>query len=166
MITTVRGASTWAFGPGGGGNGGVGPIRDLTDVDPTVPDTLGWRAWRFYNDHLISPTQGIEWPDAELRVSEWDESDVVRGVAGIHALLVPVDWKFADPLKCGVGSDVPVHGIVERFGQFVLGTEGWRAEWVVVRELATRDKMIAKQLKKTYPDVVVHHIKQTSEVIQ
>ena len=49
-----------------------------------------------------------------------------------------------------------VHGIVERFGRYVLGTEGWRAEWVVIRKLMAPNTKTALALMRKYPDVVVH----------
>ena len=38
----------------------------------------------------------------------------------------------------------------------VLGTEGWRAEWVVIRELLAPDAPTALALMRSYPEVRVH----------
>jgi hypothetical protein len=120
-----------------------------------APDTLGWRGWRWDGQVLISPMQGTEWHDATLRVLEWADSAAVRGVAGIHARRLPRDWRRADPAATEIGH-CTVHGIVERFGRYVLGTEGWRAEWVVIRELMAPDTETALALMRRYPEVKVH----------
>jgi hypothetical protein len=62
--------------------------------------------------------------------------------------------EFKHPFCCDV------HGIVERFGRYVLGTEGWRAEWCVIRELMAPDAKTALALMKRYPKVKVHVRKQ------
>lgn len=134
---------------------------DLPAVD-SMPDTFGWRGWYFDGTVLVSPSYQTKWNDAELRVAHWDESDVVRGVAGIHALLAPKNWMTCDPGHTEIGPQ-PVHGIVERFGRFVLGTMGWRAEWVIIRELATHDKEIGLKLKQAYPDAKIHWVRLRSE---
>lgn len=93
-------------------------------------------------------------------VPDWSEADAVRGVAGIHAHLVPKHWKIMgtehaeyvaalDPMR--------VHGVVERFGKYVLGTEGWRAEWVVIKELMAPSTKIGLEIEQAYPDVIVHY---------
>jgi hypothetical protein len=56
-----------------------------------------------------------------------------------------------------------VHGIVERFGRYVLGIEGWRAEWVVIRELLAPDAHTALALIRSYPEVRVH-VREQEEV--
>jgi hypothetical protein len=90
-----------------------------------APNTLGWRAWRWEGDVLLSPLQGTPWYEASLRADQWSDRAAVRGQAGIHALRIPSDWRSVNPRW------VPefthgwnVHGIVERFGRFVLGTAG------------------------------------------
>ena len=45
---------------------------------------------------------------------------------------------------------------IERFGRYVLGTEGWRAQWVVIRELMAPDSKTALALMGRYPEVKVH----------
>jgi len=123
--------------------------------DPDAPDTLGWRGWRFDGEVLISPTRGTRWCDNTLRAERWSDSDAVRGLGGIHARRLPRDWGQADPSVTDIGR-CDVHGIVERFGRYVLGTEGWRAEWVVIRELMAPDTETALALMRKYPDVRVH----------
>jgi len=65
------------------------------------------------------------------------------------------DWRRADPRLTEIGH-CDVHGIVERFGHYVLGTEGWRAQWVVIRELMAPDSKTALALMGRYPEVKVH----------
>src|SRR5262245_6306358 len=128
---------------------------------PDAPDTLGWRGWRWNGRVLVSPMQRTEGHDTTLRAEEWSDSAAVRGFAGIHARRLPRDWRKADPLLTEIGR-CDVHGIVERFGRFVLGTEGWRAEWVVIRELMAPDTKTALALMRKYPDVRVH-VKEQEE---
>lgn len=120
-----------------------------------LPDTLGWRGWlTTVTDGkavLRSPQQDTVWHDTELRCDKWCEDDVVRGVAGIHALLAPEHWQDL-VWEYGAAS---VTGLVERFGKFVLGEDGWRAEWVIVRELCAPPELAA-QLALSYPEVKIH----------
>jgi len=120
-----------------------------------APDTLGWRGWLWDGSVLISPVQRTPWHDTTLCVANWSDSAAVRGEAGIHARRMPRDWRRADPRLTEIGH-CHVHGIVERFGRYVLGTKGWRAEWVVIRELMARDTTTALALMRKYPDVRVH----------
>src|SRR5258707_15280438 len=54
--------------------------------------------------------------------------------------------------------EVPlITGIVERFGRYVLGTEGWRAEWVMIRKLKAPSTQIGLLLEQAYPDVEVFY---------
>jgi hypothetical protein len=96
-----------------------------------------------------------QWHEPTLRVEAWTNDAAVRGEAGIHAVRMPRDWLRADPELTEIGH-CDVHGIVERFGQYVLGTEGWRAEWVVIRELMAPNAETALALMRKYPDVRVH----------
>lgn len=129
--------------------------------DPDAPDTLGWRMWLWDAavQRLRSPFQGTVWHTPELRVDNWDTSVVLRGVAGIHARRVPIDWRRAKWV--GDGRSEPrwqansVTGIVERYGRYVLGTLGWRAEWVVIRKLRAPNDEIGLALERAYPDVEV-----------
>lgn len=119
-------------------------------------DTLGWRTWDWNQSKrcLTSPSQGTLWPDPELRVENWSTDAAVRGKAGIHACRLPRgDWR-----RAGRPSDMPggtIIGLLERFGRFVLGSEGWRAEWVIIKELVCADEALARQVKAAYPDIPV-----------
>lgn len=122
------------------------------------PDTLGWRTW-VWNPRercLMSPQQKVLWPGHDLVIKEpWNEADVVRGKSGIHACRLPKgDWKQA--LAPGDMPKGTILGLVERFGKFVLGAEGWRAEWVVIKELVAPDEAVARLLRATYPEVAIH----------
>lgn len=137
-------------------------------ADSAQPDTLGWREWKFdpSSERLKSPSQDTIWQEAELVVPYWDDGEAVRGVSGIHAHLVPKHWK----ILCAesgeyVQTDDPnrVHGIVERFGKYVLGTEGWRAEWVVIKELMAPSTEVGLKLEQAYPDVIVHYPEDEGE---
>ncbi len=128
--------------------------------DPKQPDTLGWREWIWSeaDQRLQSPSQKTVWPEAELVVPAWDDGEAVRGVSGVHAHLVPKHWKILGERhrEYAQGPD-RVHGIVERFGKYVLGTEGWRAEWVIIRELMAPSTEIGLKLEQAYPDVIIHY---------
>ena len=145
--------------------------------DPTVPNTLGWRSW--FMDPLTgilrSPHMGTPWPDAECRCTDWPEGrdNVVRSHAGIHAYLVPHFWRDAPTdhfENCTVDNDwssdideieIPlIHGLIERYGKYVLGTDGWRAEWAVIRALHAPTAVVAMVLKHVYPDVEVTYTGQ------
>jgi hypothetical protein len=134
------------------------------------PNTLGWRTWVWdmTANELRSPVQGTTWNGTELRCEGWDETDVVRGVAGIHAHLVPDDWHklvtpgapyqgraYAEFRSGGFRACVAVQGLVERFGRFVLGREGWRAEWVQIRRLAAPTDEIGLALEAAFPEVEI-----------
>lgn len=131
--------------------------------DPKFPDTLGWREWIWHesSEKLRSSSQGTEWVSDTLTAHYWDEADVIRGVAGIHALLVPRHWKVLHELGYSpIGNhryQEQVTGIVERFGKYVLGTDGWRAEQVVIRELMAPSTEIGLKLEQRYPNVIVHY---------
>jgi hypothetical protein len=122
---------------------------------PDAPDTLGWRGWKWNGSVLISPIKGTKWHDPTLRAEVWVDSAAVSGEAGIHAARVPRDWHRAGREFTEIGN-CEIHGIVERFGRYVLGTEGWRAEWVVIRELMAPDAETALALMRKYPEVRVH----------
>lgn len=126
------------------------------------PDTLGWRTWAWdaTNRCLRSPHTKTLWDSPEHRVPEWSTEEAVRGHAGVHACRLPRgDWRYSDkPADMPAGIIV---GLVERFGKFVLGTEGWRAEWVIIRELMAPNEFFAEELRRAYPEVVVHVAEQT-----
>ena len=153
------------------GSGGAGQFVGAStsralNRDPKQPDTLGWREWVWdeNSQRLKSPSQGTFWPEAELVVPHWDEAEAVRGAAGIHAHLVPKHWKILAHLHHEYAKGPNrVHGIVERFGKFVLGTEGWRAEWVIIRELMAPSTRVGLELEKKYPDVIVHYPDEEDE---
>ena len=128
--------------------------------DPRQPDTLGWRVWRWDGDVLVSPVQGTPWPRADLSTGDWHEEQVLRGVAGIHAHLVPRHWKIIAEMEQSPGE---VSGIVERYGRFVLGTDGWRAEQVVIRELLAPSTEIGLKLEQLYPDAIIHYPEEEKE---
>lgn len=131
--------------------------------DRSKPDTLGWRVWRLKKGVLHSPDQGTPWKTAILRASNWSDADAVRGAAGIHAALLPLaDWRLLDgPEGYGnIADPFCVSGIVERYGRFVLGTTGWRAEKVVIRELLAKTTEIGLLLEARYPDVKVYYLDQ------
>lgn len=130
--------------------------------DPNAPDTLGWRMWIWDAavQRLRSPMRkSAIWHTPELRVDHWDTREVLRGVAGIHARRVPIDWRRAiwieDRRTEPRWQDNAVAGIVERYGRYVLGTRGWRAEWVVIRKLLAPNNEIGLALERAYPDVEV-----------
>lgn len=137
-------------------------------IDLAYDNTFGWRSWIWspIAKKLMSPSQGTIWNEAELHCAAWDENATVRGLAGIHARLVPQDWTKATSSEVRPSSDWQHHGpgqfspptitgIVERFGRFVLGTEGWRAEWVVIRKLHAPSTDIGLALEAAYPDVEI-----------
>lgn len=141
------------------------PSTQAPKPDPKQPDTLGWREWTWDAKAkcLKSPSQGALWPTEQHIAHQWSETDAVRGVAGIHALLVPKHWKILHELghrPLGGSSGEVITGIVERFGKYVLGTEGWRAEQVIIRELLAPSTEIGLQLEQTYPNVIVHYSDQ------
>lgn len=136
-------------------------IRTFRCYDSTPsnvrPNTLGWRTWTWDRKAkcLKSPAQGVLWHGPELIAEDWDQASVVRGTSGIHACRLPRgDWKLADrPRDMPVGLVV---GLVERYGRYALGEVGWRAEWVIVRELLAPNEAVANTLRKYYPEVKVH----------
>ena len=125
-------------------------------VDPDAPDTLGWRAWNCRGGLLLSPLRRTHWHDATLKAETWSDEQAVRGAAGIHARRMPKDWLRVDARWFPEIGRCDVHGVVERFGRYVLGTEGWRAEWVIIRELMAPDTNTALALMQRYPEAKIH----------
>jgi hypothetical protein len=161
----MHATSSSSFGPS---HSGARHHPPLMAPDPKRPDTLGWREWRWSDaDKMLkSPSTGTLWPEAELVVPNWDEGEAVRGTSGIHAHLVPKHWKILGETGGGyvpAGDPSRVHGIVERFGKFVLGTEGWRAEWVVIKELMAPSTEVGLAIEQAYPDVIVHYPEDEGE---
>lgn len=151
-------------------------------LDPAAPNTMGWRWWVWNPERslLMSPIQRAVWETPELRCETWDEDQIVRGVAGIHARLVPLQWTTAVSDEVpqargwqseGIGSVgtsfyAPIiTGLVERFGRFVLGTEGWRAEHVVIRKLYAPTTAIGLEIERAYPDVEVVYPKPKATIV-
>lgn len=154
----------------------------LPTPKPNLPRDLnynndfGWRCWSWcqLEKKLYSPIQNILWPQAENHAHKYDTSDMVRGVAGIHARFVPENW---EGLECPDGMDamisslppsylaglygpnwkhrIEITGLVERFGKFVEGTEGWRSEWAIIRKLYAPTNEIGLDLEKAFPEVEV-----------
>lgn len=129
-----------------------------TDSRPSWkrPDTLGWRTfdWHPTKHCLMSPVQKTLWETPELRVENWSEVSAVRGHAGIHACRLPRgDWRKA---QCPHDMpNLPIVCLVERFGKFVLGKEGWRAEWVLIKEIMVPDEATARAARRVYPEIPV-----------
>jgi hypothetical protein len=126
----------------------------------TMPDTLGWRVWQWNGRTLVSPHQHTCWDTPELRAEHWSDESAVRGECGIHARRMPHNWRLAGwpyrgPQEGCVDAGVIVTGVVERFGRYVLGAEGWRAEIAIIRELMAPDVPTMLALMRTYPDVKV-----------
>src|SRR5262249_43963106 len=122
---------------------------------PDASDTLGWRGWRCNGSGLMPPARAAAGHETPPRADAWTTNAAVRGEAGSHAIRMPRDWLRADPAMTEIGG-CKVHGIVERFGHYVLGTEGWRAEWVVIRELMAPNAKTALALMQKYPEVRIH----------
>lgn len=122
----------------------------------TRPTTLGWRTWEWntLKRCLMSPAQHTLWPEPEHRVESWTAEGAVRGHAGVHACRLPRgDWRRARKPHDMPGA--PIVGLIERYGKFVLGTEGWRAEWVIIKELLCADEVLAAAVKAAYPEIPV-----------
>lgn len=140
----------------------VKDFLEYAEPDPGAPDTLGWRVWEWDSAEktLVSPQLRTSWKDAELIAPNWSTEDSIRGEAGIHALRLPKNWRKArwihSKLALTYTNPYPaVHGIVERFGRFVLGEDGWRAEWVIIRGLVAPSTEIGLELEMVYPDIEV-----------
>lgn len=146
------------------------PAQPKFKPSDAFPNTLGWRTWVWdiTTNELRSPVQGTAWNGTELRCETWDESDVIRGAAGIHAHLVPDNWHklvvpeapnqgraYAETRNGSFRACIAIQGVVERFGRFVLGTEGWRAEWVQIRRLAAPTEEIGLSLEAVFPEVEI-----------
>lgn len=144
--------------------------------DPIYNNDFGWRCWSWckLEKKLYSPIQNTEWPQAENHAHKYDESSMVRGVAGIHAKFVPEKWQ---ELECPDGIDfirnslptdylenlygtyykdrIEITGLVERFGKYVEGTDGWRSEWAIIRKLYAPSSEVGLDLERAFPEVEV-----------
>lgn len=141
----------------------------LSAPDPSAPDHLGWRCWIWDHDGevLQSPVMKHLWESEELRrlsCFQWDDSNEVGAHPGIHARRLPKhDWRTISPFAwCALLDEnlrdvTIIHGIVERFGRAVIGTLGWRAEHVVIRELLAPNTKIGLALERRYPHAVIHY---------
>ena len=117
--------------------------------------TLGIRSWLYDEDRgcLLSSTREFQWLQSRVTAESFTVSDTVFGDAGIHAHRLPRDvnyWLLKN--RHGYG---PVHGIVERFGLYVLGKKGWRSEHAQIRKLWAPTPKLAALLRTRYPDVEV-----------
>jgi hypothetical protein len=117
---------------------------------------LGWRVWVLADDgYLASPVRGSKWVSPALTAEQWNESDSLRGVAGIHALRLPSNWRHALWFHdLNVGS-YAIFGIVERFGRAIIGEDGWRAEHAIIRALVAPDAEAAAALALRYPEIEI-----------
>jgi hypothetical protein len=128
--------------------------------DPNWDNTFGWRIWAWNGKQLCSPTRGTIWPeDGILEADFWPETEqVLRGHAGIHATVTPVDWKQADRMhNVELLGRNHVDGIVERFGRAVIGDNGWRAERAVIRQIRAPSTEIGLAIEHQYPGVEVFY---------
>jgi hypothetical protein len=124
---------------------------------PTIPNYFGFRKWRWDEglQRLTSPYQRTVWETAELHAHQFAPGSLVSGVAGIHARLVPRNWwRLRTPEEQEVFG-VVVWGIVERFGAYVLGEQGWRAEHAVIRVLLAQSLRMQYDLERAYPGVPI-----------
>lgn len=176
VLFTGTGGAVMLTG-GGAGSVGITTVSSSTSSrprwmkpDPRQPDTLGWRAWVWdpVDELLRSPHQGSLWLVSQFCADTWSDEGAVRGTVGLHARLVPKHWKIIGWPDCDGSSGLDenpllVTGIVERFGRYVLGTEGWRSEQVAIHELMAPSTEIGLKLEQKYPDVIVHYPDQTEE---
>jgi hypothetical protein len=154
-------------------------------VGPVLAPEFGWRYWAWSPSRqiLCSPMYRAVWRTGELRALNWyarEQVSAMRNHAGIHAVLAPVEWWDAedseiipsgDPVKgysCsveeGIGEradwtsdEISITGLVERFGRYLLGERGWRAEIVFIRELLAPNTEIGLQLEEAFPDIRVRY---------
>lgn len=105
------------------------PLVNARDIDGSL---LGIRVFML-NDALqiISPTQFTIWKTEQLAVQSWDESAVVRGVAGIHAAW-PARSTYTYPAIDHPTGEHCYLADVRGFGKVVKGITGWRAERCII----------------------------------
>jgi len=127
--------------------------------DPKAGTELGWRVWHWDDKikKLKSPTWGTVWHTHELRVPKWNREEVVRGKAGIHAARMPYNWIKASLQETELNGYVSssgdtIVGIIERWGKYVLGTEGFRCEIAIIKKLKAPNTEIGLALELAYPD--------------
>jgi hypothetical protein len=163
---------------------GAWPDPTPTYSGPTLDTIYGWRYWAWSPSRktLCSPMYRSIWRHGELRALNWKTEDrpgQLRDVCGIHAVIAPVEWWNAqdgeiqacgEPLSaCGckrddigetapkVDDEISITGLVERVRRYVLGERGWRAEWVVIRELLAPTTEIGLDLEQAFPGVLVRY---------
>jgi branched-subunit amino acid transport protein len=133
-----------------------GKARDSKDYMDSV---YGFRIWSLdMNLGLLrSPHRNTVWEGPDMVCEDWEESEVVRGVSGVHAYLCPTDWKIQAKNRPGsiYDNSIMIAGVVERYGRYVLGEDGWRSEWAIIRKLYAPNKVIAEALRKSYPEVEI-----------
>lgn len=121
---------------------------------------LGWRTfhWSFSHMRLKSPAQGTIWDGPELVVQEghWSTDEAIRGHSGIHACRLPIEADWKEALRPHDMPWGPLVALCERFGKYVLGEVGWRAEWVIIREILCPTAEVARVVQMIYPEVKVH----------
>lgn len=170
VVATADGHQWPLIGPYGPLPRGIfAAARELAEIlragepDPDAPDTLGWRIWLWRRDKsgnhvLMSPVRRTPWPGPELRAECWSLSAAVEGEAGVHALRMPRDWRRAvwQQSRYCEGLGAVIIGVVERWGHAVVGSRGWRAEWVRILELQAPDAETALAIMQRYPEVRVH----------
>jgi hypothetical protein len=145
-----------------------------TRPDPDAPATLGWRVWAWREGRLVSPVRHTVWPeDGILEAEDWSDEAAVRGVAGIHARRMPLDWRRADPRIAGELDELArqcqqegyavVDGIVECWGRVLHGTEGWRAQFARIIAVRAPTTEIGLAIEAVYPTIRVYYPDQIGE---
>lgn len=97
---------------------------------------VGYRCWKLSAEvvdgergyYLRSPHRSTLWTGPTLVADNWTNDSAVRGVAGIHALYRRERSDLEQLLRF-------VWGRVRGYGDYVQGSDGWRAEIVVVDKL-------------------------------
>lgn len=144
-------------------------IRIANQLDPNADPELGWRVWYWdiMKQILISPSQQTEWTSFELRADNWSTKSACRGKSGIHACLMTKEWELSHYEQNNELRDmvifknkneyIPIDGVVRRFGRYVLGTTGWRAECVHILKLRAPNSTIGLLMQARYPEVEIYH---------
>jgi hypothetical protein len=104
---------------------------------------VGWRYWRVSSalpDLLISPFRQTRWDGPVLTAHTWSTHDAVQGLAGIHATHTQKQARRFAALERGYRGSYTYTttvaiGRVRAYGRYVVGTNGWRAERVIVDKL-------------------------------
>jgi hypothetical protein len=128
--------------------------------DPMDGSLLGVRIFKLSPSlKLQSPNQGTIWESNVLQIAdEWQETEIVRGAAGIHAAWPPRSLMVAPLIDTVKPDAVSLFSCVRGYGRYVAGTEGWRAEKVIVdrvflpESIRSRWRMM-KRLEKLYPEI-------------